>query len=330
MLTCREIGVMRIQALIQQYQNAVEQAAVLQRDTRLSVLHQFGDIAGFLDSLQRKMINRPGDSDFPELYAFYSTFFTLPDETETFEGFETTLKLNTDPRLMERFGPHEETWLFLREPNEGKIIAGVDFSTYLLPPAIRENYGISATNHIIYIFVKPEYRSLGVASHLLQLAEEYAVKFAGNQEEVLFFCEQNAPELMTAEEYFHDNLNALIDQCERLKWWDRLGYKRLNFNYVQPPLNPGMSPCVNLSLNVRAGNRSEIPSALVREHLERFFVIAVYKGRDASGDPGFQRQMQWLREHPMLKISGDQDYYAALKTKIYAQPDSWMPLKELF
>ncbi|MEE4176086.1 MAG: GNAT family N-acetyltransferase [Bacteroides sp.] len=321
---------MRLQSLVKQYKAAVEKVAALQKETRKAVLRQYGDISGFLSSLKPEVINRPDDPHFPELYAFYSTVFTLPDETETFEGFEATLNLNSDPFLTERFGLHEETWLYLREPSTGAIIAGVDFSTYVLPDRLRKAFGFPATNHVIYIFVKPEYRSLGVASHLLKLTEDYAMNFTGQRGPVLFFCEQNAPELMTAEEYFHDNLNALIDQCERLKWWDRLGYKRLNFNYVQPPLNPGMEPCLNLTFNVRAGEMEEVPSELVREHLERFFSIAVFKGRDVLKDTFYGRQMQWLRQHPLVKISGDQEYYEALKAKIYGQPDAWMPLKELF
>ncbi|NLM93311.1 MAG: GNAT family N-acetyltransferase [Bacteroidales bacterium] len=321
---------MCIHSLVKQYEAAVEKVAALQKETRSAVLRHFGDNAGFLNSLKIKVINRPNDPNFPELYAFYSTVFTLPDETETFEGFEATLRLNSDRLLLERFGPHEETWIYLREPVTGVIIAGVDFSIYVLPECYRKVYGFTATNHIIYIFVKPEYRGLGVASYLLGLAEEYALAFSGNQGPVLFFCEQNAPELMTAEEYFLDNLNALIDQCERLKWWDRLGYKRLNFNYVQPPLNPGMEPCLNLTFNVRAGAMKEIPSELVREHLERFFSIAVFKGRDASADPIVERQMQWIRQHSIIGVSGSQAYYETLRKDIYSNYDGWLPVKQLF
>lgn len=321
---------MRIQSLVKQYEEAVERTVALQKETRKKVLLDYGSISNFLDSLQLEVINRPGDPHFPELYAFYSRVFTLPDETETFEGFEATLKLNTDPLLMERFGSHEETWLYLREPSTGAIIAGVDFSTYVLPDGYRKVYGFPATNHIIYIFVKPEYRSLGVASHLLRLTEDYALNFSGQRGPVLFFCEQNAPELMTADEYFLDNLNALIDQCERLKWWDRLGYKRLNFNYIQPPLNPGMEPCLNLTFNVRASDLEEIPSELIREHLERFFGIAVFKGCNASEDPFYERQMQWLKQHPKIGVSGSQTYYENLRKGIYSNLDTWVRRKQLF
>ena len=330
MLSWQEIVKMRIQSLVKQYEKAVERTTALQKEARKEVLLSYGSISNFLDSLHLDVINRPGDFLFPELYDLYSRVFTLPDETETYEGFEATLRLNTDPLLMERFGAHEETWLYLRDPFSKTIIAGVDFSTYFLPGLLRKAHGFAATNHIIYIFVRPEYRSFGLANHLLRLTEEYALNFSGQRGPVLFFCEQNAPELMTAEEYFMDNLNALIDQCERLKWWDRLGYKRLNFNYIQPPLNPGMEPCLNLTLNVRAGDIKEVPSELVREHLERFFGIAVFKGRDASGDPFYERQMQWLMQHPKLGVSGSQAYYENLRKEIYSNPDTWVPRNQLF
>jgi len=320
---------MIVQSLIQEYDKAVAAAVVRQKEVRLDVIKRFGDPALFRHSLKLEMINRPGHPDFPELYEFYASFFTLPDETETFEGFEATLKLNTDLASIERFGRHEETWLYLREPKHGHIIAGVDFSTYLMSTDLQQKFGFAGTNHIIYIFVKPEYRSLGIATHLLKLAEDYARNFCSGGE-VLFFCEQNAPELMTAEEYFSDNLNALIDQCERLKWWDRLGYKRLNFNYVQPPLNPGMEPCVNLTFNVRAAGLVAIPSALVKAHLERFFLIAVFKSREAAGDEDFERQMIWLDDHDQVQLSGSEAYYELLRQKIWKDPGNWRPQKYLF
>lgn len=320
---------MSVQNLMLQFDEAVAAAVARQNQVRLDVMSRFGDPAFFRDSLKLEMINRPGHPDFPELYDFYASFFTLPDETETFEGFEATLKLNTDPVSVERFRQNEETWLYLREPDKGQIIAGVDFSTYLLPESLQKAHGFSGTNHIIYIFVKPEYRSLGIATHLLKLAEDYARDFCGGGE-VLFFCEQNAPELMTAEEYFSDNLNALIDQCERLKWWDRLGYKRLNFNYVQPPLNPGMEPCVNLTFNVRAAGVLAIPAVLVKAHLERFFLIAVFKGREAAGDKDFDRQISWLSRHDQVQLSGSKAYYESLRKKIWKDPENWRPQKYLF
>ncbi len=320
---------MSVQTLMLQFDAAVAEARARQNEVRLEVMNSFGDPALFRESLNLGMINRQGHPDFPKLYDFYASFFTLPDETETFEGFEATLALNTDPLFIERYGPHEETWLYLREPEQGQIIAGVDFSTYLLSENLQKAYGFSGTNHIIYIFVKPEYRSLGIATYLLGLTEDYARKFCGGGE-VLFFCEQNAPELMTAEEYFSDNLNALIDQCERLKWWDRLGYKRLNFNYVQPPLNPGMEPCINLTFNVRAGKLNPIPSALVKAHLERFFVIAVFKGREAAGDPDFERQISWLDDHDQVQLSGSEADYQLLRQKIWKDPENWRPQKYLF
>lgn len=320
---------MRVQVLIQQYDKAVAAAIVRQKEVRLDVIKRFGNPALFRHSLKLEIINRPGHPDFPELYDFYASFFTLPYETETFDGFEATLKLNADPVSFERFGPHEETWLYLREPVKGQIIAGVGFSTYVLPGNIQKAHGYRGTSHIIYIFVKPEYRSLGIATYLLEITEDNARTFCGGGE-VLFFCEQNAPELMTAEEYFHDNLNALIDQCERLKWWDRLGYKRLNFNYVQPPLNPGMAPCAYLTFNVRAAGVPSIPGVLVKAHLEKFFLITVFKCREATGDEDFERQMIWLDHQSEVPLSGSQSYYEALREKIYKNLNGWKPLEFLF
>jgi len=316
--------------LLKEFRTAEAEARHNQTKTLQKIIEVYGNQNNFRKAMPNIIINRPGCKDFQELYDFYSTFFTLPNESETFEGFTRALELNKDEYLIQLYGRFEETWIYLRSPIDNKIIAGINFSTYMLPEQIASRNNIGGTCHVIYLFVKVEYRSLGIARFLHSEAENYSLRFCDNKGPIWMICEQNAPELMTYEEYLHDNLNALIDQCERLKWWDNLGYKRLNFNYIQPPLNPEMDYCHNLTLNIRSEGQSEIPSEVIAEHLQRFFSIAVFKGRDANSDPVTNNQLEMLKNLGNVRLSGNEEYYAELKRTIYDKNILWQPTLKLF
>jgi ribosomal protein S18 acetylase RimI-like enzyme len=294
-----------------------EFAMQLKTESRQRILEAFGSIDNFRQTLSVNMIDCPDDARFKHVYSFYTTFFTLPEETESYKGFESTLALNHDKALAEKYGKFREAWLYATLPTSNEIIAGINFSVYELDNEYQDNSSYAATGHIIYIFVKTEYRCMGMAKHMISLAEEKALNFIASQKKIIWFCEQNAPEKMSPEEYFADNINALIDQCDRLIWWDNLGYKRLQFNYVQPPLNPGQQACTNLTLNVKASNKKSIPSYLVKSHLERFFMIAVYKGDPKRVDDYYTSQMDWLKNNRTILLEGNPEYYTLLKRKFY-------------
>ena len=305
-----------------------EKSKALKKD---EVLEKYSSNEAFRDSLKIRFINRKGQEDFQTLYNFYLSFFCLPDETETFEGFEKTLELNTDKSLLQKYGNYEESWFYLsKEDGENEIVAGANFSVYSADKTLYETQGLKGTVHITYIFVENAYRSLGLAKYLLNLIEKYSEQFIGGEGQIAYFCEQNAPEMMSAEEYFSDNLCALVDQCDRLIWWDKTGFKRLNFNYIQPPLNPGQNPCTNLTLNVKSGLQLRFPAPVVSFHLERFFAIAVLKGSDPMKDPTFVAQMEDLKRVETIGLSGDVLYYQELKERIYHSPEIWEPLPKLF
>jgi ribosomal protein S18 acetylase RimI-like enzyme len=308
---------MDVQKLRKEFRKAQNESLALSQKTMAQILENYPNPESFFESLNIREINKPGDKDFPAVYDFYKSFFTLPDETESFEGFEATLKLNADKQMAAKYGRFKECWLYATLPGTNEIIAGINFSVYELDSRYKDQTSFDATGHVIYIFVKVPYRGLGIATRLLKLAEKKALVFWDEPLRIIWFCEQNAPEKMTPEEYFADNLNALIDQCDRLIWWDKHGYKRLAFNYIQPPLNPGQFACDNLTLNVKVKNQKELPSFLVKSHLERFFLLAVFKGDRQRIDEHFIQQMQWLQDHNAIKLEGDEWYYHQIREKFY-------------
>jgi len=318
-----------IKELLDEYKRLEDNALVAKSKMHSRIIKQYESSSLFLKSLRVHLINKSNNKDFRQLYDFYTSFFTLPEETESYEGFEKTLLLNSKVELQQKYGRFEEAWIYVKDAENNTIIGGINFSIYLPLDAHFESYALSGTAHIIYIFVKPEYRSLGVAHYLLSLAEAHVATFAKSKYPLLYFCEQNAPELMTAESYFNDNINALVDQCDRLVWWDKLGYKRLAFNYVQPPLNIGQEACVDLTLNVKS-TLSSIPTQIVLFHLERFFDLAVFKAHDNLKDQYYYGQINWLQNNSSIKTTGDADYYNKLKQKMYKAPHQWQCVEKLF
>ncbi len=295
--------------------------------TKLKILNTYISKDSFIKALTTHTINSSAHKDFPEVYNFYTTFFTLPDETETFEGFEKALILNHHRDLQRQYGSFEEAWIYVREPDDKKIIGGVNFSIYKSKEILASLY--SGTAHITYIFVDEKFRGLGIARYLHELAIIHAQKFVKTPMSLLFFCEQNAPELMTIDAYFSDNINALVDQCDRLVWWHKMGYKRLNINYVQPPLNKGQKVCDNLTLNVKT-KRRKIPTSAIVFHLKHFFDLAVFKADTSRRDAHYFNQIEHLKKSNSINTSGSIAYYKELKKRIYRNPEACIKLRKLF
>lgn len=315
--------------LIEMSTRKLAEARELKHKTSLRVLNDFGSTDAFRKSLIIKKINRAKQPEFADVYAFYKKFFTLPNETESYKGFEKTLTLNTNQELQDKFGRFEESWLYAVNKVDNQIVAGVNFAVYcpVEGEVIHSQYG--GTAHIIYLFVEPAYRGMGLATHLLKLAEEHAMQFAKQTLPLLFFCEQNAPELMSAEAYFKDNANALVDQCDRLIWWHKAGYQRLMFNYVQPPLNHGQRPCTDLTLNVRTIKHT-LPANLITFHLERFFLLAVFKAQLHVKDKLYKQQLDIVTQIRTIRTIGSALYYRRLKRHIFNVLENWRPLEKLY
>jgi hypothetical protein len=122
---------------------------------------------------------------------------------------------------------------------------------------------------------------------------------AGNK----FFitCEQNNPSRMSAEQLQEDFEAGGIVPAARLKWWQKKGYRRLDFRYEQPPLYPGADPCTYLDYYARVSDESRsgidsTASAILLEHLRRFFFVSVGKfAFDMSNNS------QWLQQKRELE-----------------------------
>ncbi|MDD5586714.1 MAG: GNAT family N-acetyltransferase, partial [Alphaproteobacteria bacterium] len=256
-------------------------------------------------------------ADAPELKEVYPTYqqnFPIESEQETIEGFRACLDLKNDASLQEKCGPFKEAWICVRDPETGKIIAAINFSTFTFNDRNAPEAKIHAdgTQHLTFVFVAPEYRHLGIAKKLIGEAEAYSRDFiARNSEPRLTadqvrmetFTEQNYPPKMTVKQYIFDTLNAGIKQYARLKWWSGRGFAPLNFSYVQLALEKGAKACENVRLHIKKRNGLHtIPAAVVHAHIAAFFRTSVFKGEPIENDNYYKNQAKELGRMGEVKI----------------------------
>ncbi len=302
------------------------------RECRKRIIRKYGSTENFYRSLKFRFVDSPGDPGLQKGYDLYRSIFTLPEESESFEGFRRALELNADRELLERFGPYRECWLFVGSEEDDELLGGINYTAYSMPRCVKKKYDCRATLHIHYIFVRGEYRSLGIASRLLNEMERSADAWLAQSEclrgRVFSFCEQNAPELMTSEEYFTDCLHARIDQCDRLAWWCKKGYNRLRFNYFQPSLSEDAKACTILTLNVKQASGTQVPALILQEHLRRFFYISVLKAHE---DGTASRLVGWLGTQNRIEVEGRPAFYKRLQKSFYSsEAVTRRPLSLLF
>lgn len=271
-----------------------------------------------MDLVQTIKIQSVQDTDteeFRRIYDLYRRIFTLEEETESFDGLCASMALNGNPDLKRKYGPFQEIWLSARTP-EGRLAGGADFNVFILPEKA------CATVHITYIFTDACCRNAGIGSALLQHIESEARHWVASQGFPLdyplhVFCEQNAPECMSPEEYRRDAEAAGLDPCQRLIWWHKKGFRRLDTEYVQPPLSPQGKACTNLSLNVKTSKRL-FPSAIVSGHLRRFFYIAVFKAR-TSHDAQTEEILRKIEATGSIPVTGSLKEYRELGKRFSLQ-----------
>jgi hypothetical protein len=96
-------------------------------------------------------------------------------------------------------------------------------------------------------------------------------KKAYNEDIDLYLCETNDPN-KTLE--LNDNMNPET----RLKIWNKLGYYKLDFDYVQPPLSEKQKEVTNLILITKIINKKwneKLPSAILKNAIGEYFRLAM-------------------------------------------------------
>src|SRR5690349_21398772 len=125
-------------------------------------------------SLRLDLIDGAGDPNLPRFYALYEQIFTLPDERESYDGFDEVFGFNHDERLLARFGFFNESAICPSDRQTGQLVAASNFASYALPTELRAATGVDGTGHVVYLFVRPDFRMLGIAARLMRVMKRYA------------------------------------------------------------------------------------------------------------------------------------------------------------
>lgn len=256
-------------------------------------------------------ITRPDDPRLPEFYALYGKVFTLPEEREPIEGFQTVLRLTAEPHIARDFGPISERITVALDPATGKIAGATNYVFYGYGNAWKK-YGIAASCQLNFICVDQTLRAQGIAALLLRDLDDKLAAFARENVrdaagDLFITCEQNNPRAMTAQQLAADLEASGMDPYDRLAWWLRRGYRKLDFAYHQPPLNPGQEPCTYLDYYVRFADGTapaSLPAPILAEHLRRFFFVSVGKLEiDMNANPEWIAQRDALAARTVIAIA---------------------------
>jgi GNAT superfamily N-acetyltransferase len=180
--------------------------------------------------------------------------------------------ISEDPRV----------WLPLMEgtPPTGQpminILLALESADEVIGGLIMEHYTRSDCWLLTYLVVHPSHHQRGVAGELIASATTVA-RSAGNRPP-LILAETEDPDQITVDA-------GTRKARERLHVLDRLGFRRVGVNYVQPALGAGKNPVDDLLLLcLVSGDRCDLPGARVVEFLHEF-----YAALGAAHDPYLTR-----------------------------------------
>lgn len=158
---------------------------------------------------------------FDKGFQIYCDCFPDPSERES---RDTLLAYLTDPDLNWR--------MYLAIAKDGAVIGGRHIN--VMQTTVPDQSVSFAWEEHLYLDPDPRYRRQGIGSSLVQKTNEALRDFGVG----IGFSEQNDPYLMTTDEVQVD-LESGISPEQRLKFWNRLGYRALDVPYAQPTLDGG-------------------------------------------------------------------------------------------
>ncbi len=271
--------------------------------------------ADYQSSLKVHVINDPSAPGAVELmtkmYGLYEQVFPIEEEREELGKLLELMGKNHDKELQASGAPFREQWILLEDKN-GEIVGARN--TIVFSAAKNPEVPDGGTQHLIYGFVDPRFRALGLGDFTMKIAEDEARKFVAStlpngakpgEISLLEISEQNAPLLMTMSSMLTDTAGAKTDQFWRREYYESLGFREIDFNYIQLPLEPredGGVASHELNLITRRVHgpdvgpakveaTTSIDAATLRFHLYNFFDRSVAAGGyEVNADPDWKAQ----------------------------------------
>lgn len=244
------------------------------------------------------------------MYGLYEKVFPLEEEREELDKL---LKINT---VKTSDAPSLEQWIVLEDQN-GEIVGARNVMNLSAAKDAKVAKEIDGTQSLVYSFVDPRFRSLGLGDMTLRIAEEEGRRFVADTfgkdrdpdtVDLIQVAEQNAPLNMSVESILVDTEGAKTDQFWRRHYYESMGFREVDFNYVQLPLEPredGGCPCEDLNLIARGApgpksdrgierNLTQIPVEAAAFHMYHFSAYVAAGAYDIEADPDWIKQASAL------------------------------------
>jgi GNAT superfamily N-acetyltransferase len=278
--------------------------------------YQSGLKVHVIDSAPEK--GTPEYAYMEKMYALYKKTFPVPGETQPLEDLIGLLADNSNPDVQNSPPRSRESWILLEDP-QGNIVGAFNtlaLSTSQADETIRKE--ADGTHHLIYTFVDPSARAMGLSDMMMNLSLDDARQFfadthamhRGDRRKaddmtVAQFAEQNNFKLMDIITILVDTIGAKIHQLFRRDLFqNKWGFGEFAANYVQPGLS-GEDPveCLNMIGRVipapSSGKAVEKTPSMSAElylfHAAGFFTKSCGV-EDVEKDPVFVKQREELMD----------------------------------
>ncbi len=179
---------------------------------------------------------------------------------------------------------------------KGKVVGGTSFYFF--------SSGRRALGMGSYLAVKKDFRRKGIGTNLIAARNEALSRDSRelNCHLKCLIIQANDLELMSAEQIRHDSM----DSWERERFWRQRGYKRISFNFIQPPIREGEPPVEYLSLYMfpycpQWENMERMSRADLRGIVECFIKCTGTPG-PPEADPSYLRMKSELAEREYFQI----------------------------
>ena len=260
--------------------------------------------------------DRPEAADLMKrMYGLYERMFPIADEREDFAKLLRVLQDNSNPAAQTEGAPFRQQWIVV-EDEKGEIVAARYISTFSAARDAEVQKTAGGTQHLTYSFVEPKHRSFGLGDHTMKVAEEEGRKFIAatygpdvspKSINLLQFCEQNAPLRMTPSQLLEDTCGAKTDQFWRRDYYEKMGFREIDYAYTQIPLRPrdeGGESVDFLDLLVRARPGSLPPESndnkkdlfAIAANAVAFHVYNTAKRSFAAGQYEVDADADWIKQ----------------------------------
>ncbi|HEV2643815.1 MAG TPA: GNAT family N-acetyltransferase, partial [Candidatus Elarobacter sp.] len=166
--------------------------------------------------------------------------------------------------------------------------------------SVADYFTRSRCGAIEFLTIAPEARGRGLGAVLTAHVEERMADAAAARGQSLAFvmAEMNDP-------FKRSRTPDNLDPFGRLRFWDRLGYRRAAFPYVQPALSAEQSPVTNLLLAakpVEEGSGDAVEGARVVAFLRDYLIYAM-RFDDPLASPEFVAMSAYLARRATISLA---------------------------